>query len=390
MSNSSRPSVDNTESIKAFLATISLPGKTSYAAPASEATGDNPIAQASTVDDPVDDPVDGMAELNINKTKTTKGEKKTMNDEVNGSVASPSLAPENVRDWMHENAPPDHFKTKNPLLEAVQAQDSPKATGVLAPPPTPETLSNLAIGQIMSDELDKIPEDRILSLNDSKWASSPRKVSSRPDKFDPRPLASSEQFLSAIPRSNKPRDDQNFTRMSFQAADSPVQAFSSTSSKSAVKKPLSPRAPEWTPRVLNETTSNGHLGGKTTNGHTDDTAKETANLDKPSLQPKATDDILSHKPHSTFEKSGPAFDPSECPSGILTPSSMTFGPASPTNVRAAGIETAKAEPGNSAGEKLEDALYFKAWPKTDERATRTGKLWFQIQAESLPDKDYYP
>ncbi|KAL8874631.1 MAG: hypothetical protein Q9174_000036 [Haloplaca sp. 1 TL-2023] len=376
----SRPSVDDAASIKAFLSTISSPGKKSNVAPAIESEGDITIAQASTSEGPVN----GITELNIDETKTTEVENKASEDALSGSAVSPSLAPESIRDWVHENAPSDHFKTKNPLIEAVQAQDSPKATGVLAPPPTPETLSNLAIGKIMSDELDKIPEDRMLSLNDSKWASSSRKVSFQPDKFDSRPLASSEQFLSAIPQSNKARDDQNFTRMSFQAADSPVQAIGSNTSKSAGKKPLSPRAPEWTPGALNGTTPNGHLDGKATNGHVGDTVKETAKLRDPSLQPKTTDDIFSHKPLLTFENSASAFDPSECPGGILTPSSVTFGPASPTNVRAAGIEAAKAKAGDPADENLEDALYFKAWPKVEERAARTAARVRKVILTGIP------
>lgn len=49
-------------------------------------------------------------------------------------------------------------------------QGSPNTAGVIAPPPTPESISSLAVGKLIYDELDRIPEDRFTSLGDSRFA----------------------------------------------------------------------------------------------------------------------------------------------------------------------------------------------------------------------------
>lgn len=425
MSESERPTmkVDDAASIKAFLSMIPQPGKPAVSASITEQISDK------------------IGELNVEwkatDTKANTTAASAIQSASASNVASPeskasdTLPPEKVSEWVHENAPPDHFKSKNPLLEAVHAQDSPQASGVNAPPPTPETISNLAIGQIISDELDKIPEERLLSLSDSRWA--PKKFSQQSYN---RPLSSSEQFLSAVPRSTKPRDDPNFTRMSFQAADTPsapIFGGSSSGTKPTVKKQLSPQAPSWTPESkennpltrtsnawsqttttnrtdehkpalaphlravqVNESKQSGILTPKPTNAHVDN-KKNGVKTEKPDLQsrkpqedPLSTESIpqpakerqdidktSSPKPLFSFENSDHGYDTSEVPGGLLTPSSMTFGPASPTKVKAAGITT-KTEPAKMVGEDLEGALYFKAWPKVEERSTRTGKSFLLL------------
>ncbi|KAL9597255.1 MAG: hypothetical protein Q9179_004321 [Wetmoreana sp. 5 TL-2023] len=422
MADPERPKmkVDDAASIKAFLAMI---------------------PHAAKPHDTIDAATDKIGEVNLDEkasdTKANGTEAGAAESTAASNVASPqsktsdTITPEKVSEWVHENAPADHFKSKNPLA-AVQAQDSPQASGVNAPPPTPETVSNLAIGQIISDELDKIPEERLLSLNDSRWAP---KNSSRLNNT-PRNLSSSEHFLSAVPRSTKPRDDPNFTRMSFRAADTPsppVFNVSSAETKPAAKKPLSPHAPEWAPPMkensplgksndawpqtpttdendavkteasnkpvvaphlrpatVNEVKASKLLTQKITNeqinGKTNGVKTEESDIQKRQSQEKpfSADNIPYHergdqdanepafpKPLFSFEGSEPVFDTTEVSGGLLTPSSMTFGAVSPTKVRAAGITTAN-ELAKVVDEDLEGALYFKAWPKAEERETRTG------------------
>ncbi|KAL8695039.1 MAG: hypothetical protein Q9218_000407 [Villophora microphyllina] len=459
MSEVDRPKigVNDAANIKAFLSMIPHAGK---------------FHAASSV---IDGAASKVGELNIDEektsdTKTSSAEVSAVGSTVASKAASPeskasdALPPEKISDWIHENAPPNHFKTKNPLVEAVQAQDSPRATGVLAPPPTPETISNLAIGQIISDELDKIPEDRILSLGDSRWA--PKYTSGAPrNTQSTAKLASSEQFLSAIPRSTKPRDDQNFSRMSFKAAefshtpvpnvfqsDAPAPSKASlspttfieaaeaphtlvsdgsgsnaaaplkasltptTSIKGAeaphivvsngfksnasvlLKTSLSPTAPEWRPSSKENTP----------HGKANDSWFQTPAIngtDKIKLSPTVPSSIAPHlrkvqangsdsqgkvkhevaslkkddedveesslpKALFSYENSSNGYETVEMAGGALTPSSMTFTAVSPTKVRAAGITTA-AQPAKIVGEDLEGALYFKAWPKVEERSPRT-------------------
>lgn len=212
--------LDDASSIKAFLSRIGITGTSSARA---------------------EDVAKKVGELTISND-TTKANSKVAGaipSTVVSKVASPdskasdNLAPEKVSEWFTENAPPDHFKSKNPLMGHVQAQEvqaspqgSPQAAGVRAPPPTPETISSLAIGKMIHDELDRIPEGRFTTLGDSKFAP---KNQSRLSNVA-RPLPASDQFFSAVPRSGKPRDDPSFTRMSFRAAETPsVPAFISAS-----------------------------------------------------------------------------------------------------------------------------------------------------------------
>ncbi|KAL8927433.1 MAG: hypothetical protein Q9208_002238 [Pyrenodesmia sp. 3 TL-2023] len=212
--------LDDPLSIKAFLSNIGITG--------------NPSARAEDV-------VKKVGELNISNenTKANSNVASAIPSTVVSNVASPEskasdkLPPEKVSEWFTENAPQDHFKSKNPLMGHFQAQGiqaspqgSPQAAGVRAPPPTPETISSLAIGKMIHDELDRIPEERFTTLGDSKFAP---KNQSRLSNVA-RPLPANDQFFSAVPRSGKPRDDPSFTRMSFRAADAPsVPVFISAS-----------------------------------------------------------------------------------------------------------------------------------------------------------------
>ncbi|KAL8763367.1 MAG: hypothetical protein Q9184_000838 [Pyrenodesmia sp. 2 TL-2023] len=212
--------LDDASSIKAFLSKIGITGTSSARA---------------------EDVAKKVGELNISNENTEANSNiaSAIPSTVVSNVASPEskasdkLASEKVSEWFTENAPPDHFKSKNPLMGYVQAQEiqaspqgSPQAAGVRAPPPTPETISSLAIGKMIHDELDRIPEERFTTLGDSKFAP---KNQSRLSNVA-RPLPANDQFFSAVPRSGKPRDDPSFPRMSFKAADTPgVPAFISAS-----------------------------------------------------------------------------------------------------------------------------------------------------------------
>ncbi|KAL8802050.1 MAG: hypothetical protein Q9182_004063 [Xanthomendoza sp. 2 TL-2023] len=209
-------SLDDADSIKAFLSKISQAGD-----PATSLSKDEKL-------------INNFGKLDINHGITTEA---TNREEANSPVASaiPGRAASNVAssepkaldathtgtvsDWVHLNASADHFKSKNPVLTAVQAQDSPRVSGVMAPPPTPETAPNATIGQLFMNALDEIPQDRMLSLGDSMHA--PRNLSKMRNSRSAAANPSNSHFFSPVPQSFKPRDDPSFTRMSFKAAETP-------------------------------------------------------------------------------------------------------------------------------------------------------------------------
>ncbi|KAL8802458.1 MAG: hypothetical protein Q9200_006579, partial [Gallowayella weberi] len=209
-------SLDDAASIKAFLSKISQAG--------------NPATSSSKTEELINN----VGKLDINHEKTTDA---TNIDEANSPVAGaiPGRTASNVAsselkasdatqtvtvsDRVHLNVPADHFKSKNPVLTAVQAQDSPRVSGVMAPPPTPEAAPNLAIGQLFMNALDDIPQDRILSLGDSIHA--PKNLSQMRNSRSAAANPSNSRFFSPVPQSCKPRDDPTFTRMSFKAAETP-------------------------------------------------------------------------------------------------------------------------------------------------------------------------
>lgn len=241
-----KSALDDASSIKAFLSKIGITG--------------TPSTQ-------LEDVAKKVGELNVSdeNTKDNSAVASAIPSTAVSNFASPeskasdSVTPEKVSDWFAENAPPDHFRSKNPLVGSVRAQEvqgspqgSPQAAGVVAPPPTPETISSLAIGKMIHDELDRIPEERFMTLGDSKFAP---KNQSRLSNIA-RPLAPSEQFFSAVPRSSKPRDDPGFTRMSFKAADAPtVPSFITDSKPNAnptANKPFLVQGPPSAPQQKKE------------------------------------------------------------------------------------------------------------------------------------------
>ncbi|KAL8723034.1 MAG: hypothetical protein Q9225_000576 [Loekoesia sp. 1 TL-2023] len=443
MADSERPNIglDAAASIKAFLAKIPQAGKSRVSS-----------AQHSG------EVTDKVGELNIAEDKATDTKANStvpsaIPSTIASNVASPeskasdALPPEKMTEWVHENAPPDHFKSKNPLLDTVQSQatphGSPQATGVLAPPPTPETISSLAIGKMISDELDKIPEERFMSLGDSRYA--PKNYS----RLSTTARSGSTSFFSPVPRATKPRDDPGFTRMSFKAADTPtIPAFINPTPKtiSAAEKSFliqgPPSAAELKENVRIGNSKDGWSQTTATNGakvFTPDTPDKPPAA--PQLKPADSAEVKTPKvfmpdtphgqldveqkeqqketlrsqsnpfskdniPHASKEeevtitnkaataKSKPTIgiktsdlaldNTGDIPGGPLTPSSMTFTAVSPTKVRAAGITTAIAGPAKIVGENLEGALYFKAWPKGEERSPRTAAKHRKILLTGLP------
>ncbi|KAL8678508.1 MAG: hypothetical protein Q9186_005144 [Xanthomendoza sp. 1 TL-2023] len=209
-SQTPRMGLDDAANIKAFLLKISQAG--------------NPAASSSKTAELTNK----VGELDINHEKTTAATKA----EANGPMASAfhhraastflsssesGVLTANQTETM--SAPADHFKSKNPVLAAVQAQNSPQLSGLRAPPPTPETVPNVAIGQLFMNALDDIPQHRILSLGDSMHA--PKNLSRMHNSRSTAATPSNPHFFSPVPQSSRPRDDPSFTRMSFKAAETP-------------------------------------------------------------------------------------------------------------------------------------------------------------------------
>ncbi|KAL8944632.1 MAG: hypothetical protein Q9216_000329 [Gyalolechia sp. 2 TL-2023] len=422
MADSDRPKkgLDATASINAFLSKIPQAGKSRAAS-----------AQST------EDVADKTGELNLteNGTKDNSNVASVVSSTVPSVHASPqskisdSVPPEKITEWLQANAPADHFKTKNPLLETVQSQStphgSPQATGVLAPPPTPETISNLAIGQMISEELDKIPAERFTLLSESRFA--PKYYS----RLSTAPPSSSTSIFSPVPRFTKSRDDPGFTRMSFKAADTPtIPAFVDPKpSVSAAENSIIAQGP---PSVAE---SKGNLRGGHENGGSSETAAKhgTNGIKTSTLENGYTSRAAPHlKPTTPAENKAPkVFTPDtptdrvddeqkkhrdeegkatidaaaatvaepalrvkpydlsidtsgDTPGGPLTPSSMIFTAVSPTKVREAGITTADAEPAKIVEGNLEGALYFKAWPKGEERTSRSAAKHRKIVLNGIP------
>lgn len=438
---------------KAFLSKISPPGD-QQAAP-------------SQTDDAVK-----PGELNVNDEKSTAATNPEPDRAVASAVQSPAasnvaskatesdlLRTDEGSEWVH--------KSKHPQLAAIQAEASPTLSGVMAPPPTPEAFPNLAVGQLFMNVLDEIPPDRILSLGDSIHA--PRNYSKLRNFRSTAPSQSQPQphFFSPLPQSSKTRDDPSFTRMSFQAAESPsapIFNLSNASDKPPANFQLAVRGPP----PAAELKKNAHLGKSNdvpspsaaldrSNIYTSDTpdtplaAASTNAINDytpdtpvtppaaPRLKPTPAESVTVPKintpdvPDRPLDADTKAFKHGEIPlqprysrmnpfstdnttqpqkedmeenepmlsifipkpatgppasdsvidtparahtpaGGLLTPASVTFGAVSPESAKAAGIKTASM-PDQVVGEDLEGALFFKAWPKLEDRTTRTGKLF---------------
>ncbi|KAL8731457.1 MAG: hypothetical protein Q9166_003432 [cf. Caloplaca sp. 2 TL-2023] len=443
--------LDDAANIQAFLSKIAHVGK--------------PHTSPSKAEDVIDE----VAELNLNDERTSDTTHAKANSAVPSTVqsvaaskvASPEskaadpVSPEKVSDWLHENAPADHFKSKNQLVAAVQAQGSPQVSGVLAPPPTPESISNVAIGQLFMDVLDEIPQDRKLSLGDSMHAPkhNPKLRNTRSTVLN----QSQNQFFSPVPQPSKPRDDQSFTRMSFKAAEAPSAPIFNVPSPgnsllanfqlavqgpppaaAALKENLHPGktnnsssntaafdrsklytldtpdvppnpaavngskvyvpdtpdppppAPRLKPALAEEFTAVKVITPDVADRPLDVSRKEPAirTLKKEDIrESKSVRQIAIPKPVTGVKAGDLVIDTPSGPltpgGGLLTPASMTFSAVSPESVKEAGIWTAST-PGEVIGEDLEGALFFKAWPKGEERATRTAARVRKILLTGIP------
>ncbi|KAL8833739.1 MAG: hypothetical protein Q9176_007852 [Flavoplaca citrina] len=408
--------------------------------------------------------------------------KSTAMDDIASPASNPSgtLPVEKESDRLHLDASPEKSKFKAPLVAAVQAHGSPHVSGVRAPPPTPETVSNLAVGRLFMDVLKDFPPDRMLSLGDSMHA--PKNFSKLRYSRSTAASQSPNQFFSPVPQSYKPREDANFTRMSFKAADTPsapvfnlTRPESKSLSDPQVTFRLQPQSttpsPEQTPKeptrkeptrleqsvipsprikvpqvVFKEpdvatTTTAAHLFTSGTREIPQppprlepSPAKEdqTAKVDTPDVPDRPLDTNIRgaaklgtpnqaryaqvnpfstpNTPDSAKEvetakenKSAGQVANADSPAGggvgdlehgtprkspkpvgeLLTPASMTFGAVSPQLAKAAGI-TAACKPGKVAGEDLEGALYFTAWPKVERRGTRTAAKVRKVMLTGIP------
>ncbi|KAL8891524.1 MAG: hypothetical protein Q9215_001473 [Flavoplaca cf. flavocitrina] len=331
-------------------------------------------------------------ETSSNAGNTATGvTKSTAMDDIATPASNPSgtLPVEKESDRLHLDASPEQSKFKAPLVAAVQAHGSPQVSGVRAPPPAPETVSNLAIGRLFMDVLKDFPPDRMLSLGDSMHA--PKNFSKLRYSRSTAASQSPNQFFSPVPQSYKPREDANFTSGTREIPPPPPRLEPSPAKEDQTAKVDTPDVPD---RPL-DTNIKGAAKLGTPNQaryaqvnpfstpNTPDSAKEveTAKENKSAGQVANADSPagggVGDLEHGTPRKSPkPVGEP-------LTPASMTFGAVSPQLVKAAGI-TAACKPGKVAGEDLEGALYFTAWPKVERRGTRTAAKVRKVMLTGIP------
>ena len=136
-------------------------------------------------------------------------------------------------------------------LDSVLLQ-SPPESGVMAPPSTPENrpgLSNFEISQLIIDSIERLPATSTFTLGESRHA--PSRSSSAGRQTITRGSSANDHVSSLMPGEQISQADRNvrnqsFTRMSFQAADSPPitapapVAFSAAESSTNVVKSTSP------------------------------------------------------------------------------------------------------------------------------------------------------
>ncbi|KAL8775399.1 MAG: hypothetical protein Q9209_000407 [Squamulea sp. 1 TL-2023] len=229
MSASQMPkmALDDAASIKAFLSKISQAVKPHLPSSASAKLEDvvNQVGELNIGQEVNNDVPNTKATGPVNRAPESTAASNVISPQPKASDIFPvegtsdSIPAEKVSDWIHVHAPPDHSKSKNPLVAAVQAQGSPQVSGVMAPPPTPEAVPNVAIGKLLMDALDEIPQDRMLSLGDSIHA--PKNYSKLHYHRSTAASQSQNQFFSPVPQPSRLRDDSSFTRMSFKAAETP-------------------------------------------------------------------------------------------------------------------------------------------------------------------------
>ncbi|KAI4155777.1 MAG: hypothetical protein LQ341_000137 [Variospora aurantia] len=358
MSGTGKPklALDDASSIAAFLSKIGITG-TPSARPEDVAKN---IRYLNSTDGKATD-----VEANRTLANTSAVQITDVSNLANPVSNPPQDVPaEGLAEPRSENASAEHLMSSKPVDGSLQqifqasAQGSPHTAGILAPPPTPESISSAAVGKMIYDELDRIPGDRFMSLGDSKFAPTNH------SRLRNTRLASNGQFFSAVPRSTKPRNDPSFTRMSFKAADAP--SASSADQKENAR-----------PGALKD-------GWSQTNPANDPPMLFTP--DTPD-SPPAAPQLKSIRLEEVKTVELPTLNTLDAPAGPLTPSSMAFTAASPPKLKAAAGITPATGPAKIVGENLEGALYFKAWPtqpKSAERASRSAAKHRRVLLTGLP------
>ena len=368
------------------------------------------VSSSATQQESLNSKVDG---LNINNTKA---DNKTSPHQTSNKTSN------DLSERALESTPLPPLRNRIPSIGAISAPSSPQVSGVVPPPSTPESVSNRTIGKVMFDELSKIPEDRTISLGDSKFA--PK----NPSRLTSNGAESNADIYTPLPRSSRPRDDEGFTRMSFRAAESalapavnfsePVKAnpkeppmIGNPSRGTVAKENINPNAlpdpvpPHLRPKQVQtgeraigaaevpdneiddislppQEVHTSELSTALPNEKAEKSLNEENNVLRSdplmasalkkatNLQPNAVEPLknvkVSIKPASDLALEQTLnlakVNIENANGGPLTPSSMTFGVVSPVKLKATGIEA----------ENLEDAIYFKAWPKAEDRG-RPGK-----------------
>ncbi|KAI4088860.1 MAG: hypothetical protein LQ344_005786 [Seirophora lacunosa] len=183
--------LDEASSIAAFLSRIGITG--------TPAARPEDVAKKIRYLDRTDGKATGI-EVNSTLTDTGAVQSTTANNLANPASRVPDHVPaEKFSEWPSVSAPVMSRKRLDGSLHQglpASPQGSPNTAGVIAPPPTPESISSLAVGKLIYDELDRIPEDRFTSLGDSRFAPTsqtnpardPPKIST-PDTPDSPPAA---------------------------------------------------------------------------------------------------------------------------------------------------------------------------------------------------------
>ncbi|CAL8580834.1 hypothetical protein XPA_006551 [Xanthoria parietina] len=457
-SHAPKTGLDNASSINAFLSRISPAAKPHPSSTKSEDVVERAGEPKLSDDDNADATGTRANGAAVGATDSTAME----------TIARPepelagTLPADSVSDGIHLNTPPDHSVFKNVGVAGVQAQESPQVSGVRAPPPTPETVSSLAIGRLFMDVLEHIPQDRMLSLGDSIHA--PKNHSKLRYNRSAAASQSQNQFFSPVPQSSKPREDADFTRMSFKAAATPsprlfslpspgrvpVTGFqltgqgqpsaatsaedthlgkpvgtigdakapqadkpnvatatvkgSETYSSSAPNAP--PPPPRLKPAIAEDVRASKVKTPDVPDRPLDSDVKGLADIETPlqpryaRVQPFSADYIPGpRKEVENVKENAPApqlairkrlasvaaggLEVGTPVGGLLTPASVDSGAVSTRGGKAAGA-TAASMPGKGVGEDLEGALYFKAWPKLEERGTRTAARVRKIMLVGIP------
>ena len=309
----------------------------------------------------------------------------------------------------------DHANKKS-VLDSVLLQ-SPKASGVLAPPSTPECrprLTNNEISQIIIEKIEGLPPSSTLTLSESRHA--PRYCSPfTGHETNVRTVSTREYTSSSMPakqmsQADRVAQEKSLSRMSFQVADSSpatpqsslalgpittgdssVPATTKTSPASVSSKALETPLPDnkWVPphlRGVGQVVLKTDSKVATAASHSQaEKYKEDGALEenftgcfntKPTSQvlngvtqtapsPEVTASVPPPltPPPSTFQAvslPAPLHEDINSSALVVTPSSIIFQAVSPQTPSTASFQTK---------ENREKELYFKAWGKPEARLT---------------------